>query len=477
MRFSSGLSNPVINAGNLINYPYFLKMNKISIIIKREYMTRVRKKSFIIMTLLAPVLMAAIIIVPTLVMMNQDQEFKKIAVIEDNPGLFKGVIPNTKNLEFYYLDNVRLEDLKKSFQQAGYYGILFISSEVVNTPNAVQLISKQQPPIALLQHIESSLEKVIEKEKLMTYKIENLDEIMKNVETKVSIQTIKIDESGNVKETSTGIAMVLAYLSGFLMYMLVFMFGAQVMRGVIEEKTSRVVEVIVSSVKPIQLMMGKIIGIALVGLTQFLIWVFLTIAIAGVVKSTVLKKENLTQTTQNMTKSIMSGDQQIAGQTQGTEMTPQMAEFSKIFSNAMNQPWGLIILCFIFYFITGYLLYASIFAAIGSAVDNETETQQFMLPVTIPIILALMVAMGTMQNPESSLSFWCSLIPLTSPVVMVARLPFGVPYWEIAVSMILMVVTFIAFVWMAAKVYRTGILMYGKKTSWKEMWKWLRYSG
>lgn len=477
MRFSSGLSNPVTNAGNLINYPYFIKMNKISIIIKREYMTRVRKKSFIIMTLLAPVLMAAIIIVPTLVMMNQDQEFKKIAVIEDNPGLFKGVIPNTKNLEFYYLDNVRLEDLKKSFQQAGYYGILFISSEVVNTPNAVQLISKQQPPIALLQHIESSLEKVIEKEKLMTYKIENLDEIMKNVETKVSIQTIKIDESGNVKETSTGIAMVLAYLSGFLMYMLVFMFGAQVMRGVIEEKTSRVVEVIVSSVKPIQLMMGKIIGIALVGLTQFLIWVFLTIAIAGVVKSTVLKKENLTQTTQNMTKSIMSGDQQIAGQTQGTEMTPQMAEFSKIFSNAMNQPWGLIILCFIFYFITGYLLYASIFAAIGSAVDNETETQQFMLPVTIPIILALMVAMGTMQNPESSLSFWCSLIPLTSPVVMVARLPFGVPYWEIAVSMILMVVTFIAFVWMAAKVYRTGILMYGKKTSWKEMWKWLRYSG
>ena len=440
-------------------------------------MTRVRKKSFIIMTLLAPVLMAAIIIVPTVVMMNQDQDFKKIAVIEDNPGVFGGVIPNTENLEFDYLKNVRLEDLKKSFQQAGYYGILFISSEVVNTPNAVQLISKQQPPIALLQHIESNLEKEIEKEKLMTYKIENLDEIMKNVETKVSIQTIKIDESGNVKETSTGIAMALAYLSGFLMYMLVFMFGAQVMRGVIEEKTSRVVEVIVSSVKPLQLMMGKIIGIALVGLTQFLIWVFLTIAIAGVVKSTVMKKENLTEVTQNVTKSIMNGDQQAAVQTQGTEMTPQMAEFSKIFNNAMNQPWGLIIVCFIFYFITGYLLYASIFAAIGSAVDNETETQQFMLPVTIPIILALMVAMGTMQNPESSLSFWCSLIPLTSPVVMVARLPFGVPYWQIAVSMLLMVVTFIAFVWMAAKVYRTGILMYGKKTSWKEMWKWLRYSG
>jgi ABC-2 type transport system permease protein len=451
-------------------------MNKISIIIKREYMTRVRKKSFIIMTLLAPVLMAAIIIVPTLVMMNQDQDFKKIAVIEDNPGLFKGVIKNTEKLEFDYLENVKIEDLKKSFQQAGYYGILYISTEVVNTPNAIQLISKQQPPIGLLEHIESSLEKEIEREKLMTYKIENLDEIMKNVETKVSIQTIKIDDSGKVKETSTGIAMVLAYLSGFLMYMLVFMFGAQVMRGVIEEKTSRVVEVIVSSVKPIQLMMGKIIGIALVGLTQFLIWVFLTVAIAGVLKSTIVKNDNLTEVPQNMTKSIMTEDQQAVA-TQSAITTPQYPEFSKLFNSAMNQPWGLIIFCFIFYFITGYLVYASIFAAIGSAVDNETETQQFMLPVTIPIILALMVAMGTMQNPESSLSFWCSLIPLTSPVVMVARLPFGVPYWQIAVSMVLMVITFVAFVWMAAKVYRTGILMYGKKTSWKEMWKWLRYRG
>jgi ABC-2 type transport system permease protein len=452
-------------------------MNKISIIIKREYLTRVRKKSFIIMTILAPVLMAAIIIVPTLVMMNQQQDFKKIAVIEDNSDLFKGVIKNTENLEFVYLDNVKVDDLKNSFEQAGYYGILYISPEIVNTPNAIQLISKKQPPIGLLQHIESSMEKEIERQKLMTYNIENLDEIMKNVETKVSVQTRKIGDSGEVKETSTGIAMALAYISGFLMYMLVFMFGSQVMRGVIEEKTSRVVEVIVSSVKPVQLMMGKIIGIALVGLTQFLIWIFLTIAIAGVIKTTVLHKSNMTEVTQNATKSLMTEDQQEAMATQTSTVNPQMAEFSKLFSSAMNQPWGLIIICFIFYFVTGYLLYASIFAAIGSAVDNETETQQFMLPVTIPIILALMVAMGTMQNPESSLSFWCSLIPLTSPVVMVARLPFGVPYWQIALSMGLMIITFIAFVWMAAKVYRTGILMYGKKTSWKEMWKWLRYSG
>lgn len=452
-------------------------MNKTFIIIKREYVTRVRKKSFIIMTILAPILMAALIIGPTLVMMNQQQDYKKIAVIEEGSDLFKGVIRNTKNLEFDYLENVKVNDLKHSFEKAGYYGILYLSPELINTPNAIQLISKKQPPIGLLDHIEKSLEKEIERQKLMAYNIENLDEIMKNVETKVSIQTKKIADSGEVEETSTGIAMALAYLGGFLMYMLVFLFGSQVMRGVIEEKTSRVVEVIISSVRPVQLMMGKIIGIALVGLTQFLIWVFLTIAIAGVLKSTVIQKTNIAEVTQNVSKNLMSTDKNAEAVLQQSEMNPKMEEFSRLFESAMNQPWLLIILSFIFYFITGYLLYASIFAAIGSAVDNETETQQFMLPVTIPIIIALMVAMGTMQNPESSLSFWCSLIPLTSPVVMVARLPFGVPYWQLAVSMILMIITFIAFVWMAAKVYRTGILMYGKKTSWKEMWKWLKYSG
>jgi ABC-2 type transport system permease protein len=452
-------------------------MNKIPVIIKREYLTRVRKKSFIIMTILAPVLMAALITVPTLLMLNQEQDHKKIAVIEDGSDLFKGVIKNTDNLEFVYLEDVKINDLKDNFEQAGYYGILYISPEIINTPNAVQLLSKKQPPIGLLEHIESSLEKEIERQKLMTYNIENLDAIMKNVETRVSVQTKKVDDMGNVKDTSTGIAMALAYIGGFLMYMLVFIFGAQVMRGVIEEKTSRVVEVIVSSVKPVQLMMGKIIGIALVGLTQFMIWVFLTVGIVSVLKTTVISKSNLTEVTQNVSKSLMSEEQISAVENQQTEISPELAEFSKLFNSAMNQPWGLFIVSFVFYFITGYLLYASIFAAIGSAVDNETETQQFMLPVTIPIILALMVAMGTMQNPDSSLSFWCSLIPLTSPIVMMARIPFGVPSWQILLSMVLMVLTFAAFVWMAAKIYRTGILMYGKKSSWKEMWKWLRYSG
>ncbi|MBN2862246.1 MAG: ABC transporter permease, partial [Bacteroidales bacterium] len=259
--------------------------------------------------------------------------------------------------------------------------------------------------------------------------------------------------------------------------MLVFIFGSQVMRGVIDEKTSRVVEVIVSSVKPVQLMIGKIVGIALVGLTQFMIWVILTIGMVTFVKGTVLKKTDLTEISRSLPQNIMSEDQLSTTSAEVDELSPELAEFARLFESAMNLDWLLIIFSFVFYFITGYFLYASVFAAIGSAVDNETDTQQFMLPVTIPIILGLMVAMGTMQNPESSLSFWFSIIPFTSPIVMMARIPFGVPYWQIALSMGLMIVTFIAFVWMAAKVYRTGILMYGKKSSWKEIWKWLKYSG
>ncbi|HNX67671.1 MAG TPA: ABC transporter permease, partial [Bacteroidales bacterium] len=299
---------------------------------------------------------------------------------------------------------------------------------------------------------------------------------LKSIHTDVSVQTIKIDESGNTKRTSTTASMILAYFSGFLMYMLVFMFGAQVMRGVIEEKTSRVVEVIVSSVKPFQLMVGKIVGIALVGLTQFAVWVMLTGAIVTVTKVNLTSK-NTTAKVENTAQSIIQTnnavpvDQVSQASLSATQENPVL----KAMDTALDQNWALIIPVFIFYFITGYLLYASLFAAVGSAVDSETDTQQFMLPITIPIILGLVVAMGTMENPESSISFWFSLIPLTSPIVMVARMPFDVPVWQIALSMFLMVITVWGAIWMAAKIYRTGILMYGKKTSYGEIWKWLRY--
>jgi ABC-2 type transport system permease protein len=451
-------------------------MNKIALIIRREYITRVRKKSFLIMTFLTPFLFALIFIIPMLVMNNEDKEHKRIVVIEDGSDLFKNVIPDTKDTEFEYRSDLKLDDIKNNFTEKGYYGVLFISPQIVSSPDAIQLISRKQPPIGLLDHITGSLEKEIEKQKLLAYNIENLDEILKTINTSVRIQTIKMDESGSARETSTGISMALAYLGGFMMYMLVFMFGSMVMRGVIEEKTNRIVEVIVSSVKPVQLMLGKIIGVALVGLTQFALWIVLTLALVTVLKSSFLPEGTMEQI-QQLPQSLAEADQSIAGAT-GTTVTPeQLTDFQELFAGALNQPWGLIIFSFIFYFLTGYLLYASLFAAIGSAVDNETETQQFMLPVTIPIILGLIVAMGTMQNPESSLSFWFSIIPLTSPIVMMARIPFDVPAWEIALSMGLMLITIVGAVWLAAKIYRTGILMYGKKTSWKEIWKWMTYKG
>ncbi|HBE40269.1 MAG TPA: ABC transporter permease [Bacteroidales bacterium] len=449
-------------------------MNKIAIIIKREYLTRVRKKSFIIMTILAPLLMAGFVILVPLIMLSGDKDFKKIAVIEDRTEIFRNIIPDTKHEKFIYLDGANINDLIPSFHEAGYFGVLYLSPDALNNPI---LYSKKQPDIGLLDHISGSMKKEIEKQKLLTYNIQNLDSILTQIRTNVSVSTKLVDEKGKTTQTSTGIAMALAYIGGLLMYMLVFIFGSQVMRGVIEEKTNRVVEVLVSSVKPAELMMGKITGIALVGLTQFLIWILLTIGAVAIVKSTVLNKTNIQEITESVSRDVMAPGQQPVTAGQSAQISPELAEFSKIFDSAMNQNWPLIILSFIFYFITGYLLYAAVFAAIGSAVDNETETQQFMLPVTIPIILALLVAMGTMQNPESSIAFWFSIIPFTSPIVMIARIPFGVPAWQIMVSMLLMIITFISFVWMAGKVYRTGILMYGKKSSWKELWKWLRYSG
>ncbi len=452
-------------------------MNKISIIIAREYNTRVRKRSFIIMTILTPILMAALIILPTYLTMRGDTEHKKIAVLENESDLFKGAIKDNNEAEFVYMNDVDLETLKNSFEDAGYYGILYIDPVVISTPNAVQLISKKQPPIGLIDYINSSLKNEIEKQKLLAYDIEDLDKILQEVNTTVSVQTIRIDEEGGTKETSTGVAMAIAYIGGFMMYMLVFMFGSMVMRGVIEEKTSRIVEVIISSVKPMQLMMGKIIGIALVGLTQFMIWILLTIGFVGIAKNMITNESEQTVTISAVQKSqdFMS----VASSQALPENNPtsELSEFTGLFNSAMNQDWGLIIFSFIFYFITGYLLYASLFAAIGSAVDHETETQQFMMPITIPIILGLIVAMGTMTNPESQLSFWFSLIPLTSPIVMMARIPFDVPVWQLAVSMFIMAVTIVGVIWMASKIYRTGILMYGKKTSWKEMWKWLKYKG
>lgn len=452
-------------------------MAKTSIIIKREYTTRVKKKSFIVMTLLTPLIFAALIVVPALIMDNEDVEFKKIAVIENGSDLFKDVIPDTKHVDFEYLGDVDVNLFKTTFKEAGYYGILYLSPTLVNVPNAAQIISSSQPPIDLLQYIERTLEKYLEQEKLAEYEIENLENILRSVKTSVSLQTVRIDDKGETKETNTGISMALAYIGAFLMYMIVLMYGVQVMRGVFEEKNNRIVEVIISSVKPVQLMMGKIIGIALVGLTQFVIWIVLMAAIAIGVQKVFLSQDS-SQLAQSVTQSVMEQSPEAAEMISANIPSgDQNEEFVRLFGNFMNNDWGLIIVSFFLYFVFGYLLYAALFAAIGSAVDTETDTQQFMFPIMLPIIVGLFIAMSTMQNPESSLAFWGSMIPFTSPIVMMARIPFDVPLWEVALSVFILAATFVGTVYLAAKIYRTGILMYGKKVNFKEMIKWIRYKG
>ncbi|MDR1667022.1 MAG: ABC transporter permease [Bacteroidales bacterium] len=436
-------------------------MNKILIILHREYLVRIRKKSFIVMTLLGPLLFAGIMLVPMLFAGMNDHEVKQIAVI-DSSQFFIQKIPETEQFKFTYAMNVKLEDFKKNLARTEFFGILYIPPYIAYTPSGAEFFSYRQPPVSLTMHMANAIEKNIETEKLKAHQIENLDEILKSVRTHIDIRTFKLSEEGAEKENHNGLNMFVACASAFLVYFFVFMFGAQVMRGVIEEKTGRIVEIIISSVKPFQLMMGKVIGIALVGLTQFVVWITLTLAL--VAAGQMLFMSNLAE------KALQQGT--TAGPLPAQTMIDGGGE---IFSMLASINFPVLIGSFLFFFIGGYLLYGSLFAAIGSAVDSETDSQQFMMPVSLPLIVAMMVMLNAMQNPDGSLAFWFSIIPFTSPIVMMARIPFGVPYWELILSAGLLIGTFIGVIRLSAKIYHTGILIYGKKPTWKELWKWMRY--
>lgn len=443
-------------------------MNKINLIIQREYTTRVKKKSFIIMTLLTPVLLAALIFIPGYLATKEDNQAKVIGVI-DKTNITEGAIPQTDYMKFEYISGTEVETIKGNFEKSGYYAILYIPENVLTT-SRVQLYSNQQTTVGVNQHISKSLDGFFTNIKL---KKENVPiDIMQRIATNINVNTIQWGSKGEEKSGSAEIVLFIGYISGFLMYMFIFMFGAQVMRGVMEEKSNRIVEVIISSIKPFQLMMGKVVGIALVGLTQFVIWIALTFGIFYGAKFMLLDKpvnQSSTSVEGNIMERGNTGMAQAAGIGKYEEM---FNEISGKFS-AVNFP--LIIGCFIFFFIGGYLLYASLFASVGSAVDNDTDTQQFMLPITIPILLGLFVMMNAMQAPNSSIAVIFSLIPLTSPIVMMARVPYGVPIWQLGLSAIFLIITFIGTIWMAGKIYRTGILMYGKKVNYAELWKWLKY--
>ena len=446
-------------------------MNKIKLIISREYLTRVKKKSFIVMTILGPILFAAMMVVPTWLASMEDTDVKNIAVI-DSSSIFINKIPDTDYIKFKYLENKSVNEVRKNFANTDYYAVLQILPSITYEPSAVHLYSTKQPSFAVKSHIASSMEKELKNRKLRAHGID--DEVLKSIKSDVSIRTIQWTDDGGIKESSTEVAMVVGYASGFLIYFFIFMFGAQVMRGVIEEKTNRIIEIIVSSAKPFQLMMGKIIGIALVGLTQFLLWIVLTTGIIVGAKSVFFPELGTKNAQEVVVQDLF--EQQSNNLPQVDQIQPQdMDKITSVFNSIKSIDFGVMFGSFIFFFLGGYLLYGSLFAAIGSAVDNETDTQQFMLPITIPLILGIFVMMNAIQTPESPVAFWFSIIPLTSPIVMMVRIPFGVPYWQVALSMGLLVLTFLGSVWMAGKIYRTGILMYGKKVNYKEIWKWLKY--
>jgi len=447
-------------------------MSKVGLIIRREYITRVRKRSFIIMSILGPLIFAAFMIIPAWMAMSEDQEVKKIAIV-DSSNLFMNVIPETEYLKFDYLFNTGLSEIKDNYKEGGYYGVLFISHIVAFEPNSVVFYSDKQPSLATKMHISKAIEDYIRDQKLKAFEIEDLDNILKSVKTRINMRTIKISDDGREKESNTGIIMATGYAGGFLIYMFIFFFGAMLMRGVIEEKVNRIIEVMISSVKPFQLMMGKIIGIAMVGLSQFLIWVISTLLLVSIASALLFPELNMSPTEKVVSQDIMSVG---PVETETVAASEEMVEIMSAFSTLRNIDFGVMLGSFLFYFLGGYLLYAAMFASIGAAVDNETDTQQFMLPVTIPLIVALLVLINAINNPDSSIAFWFSIIPFTSPVVMMARIPFGVPYWEVILSMGLLILTFLGMTWVAAKVYRTGILMYGKKVNYREIWKWIRYS-
>lgn len=445
-------------------------MDKIWLVIKREYLTRVKKKSFIIMTLLGPLLMAGAIALITYLGMS-DSGTQNILVVDDMAPVFDRLEDGT-NYTFDYSD-MELDDAKKLFPESEYTAILWIP-EIMDGERDSRpfLYFKEQPSGRTIRSMEAKIEKVIEEMKMAKYGISKAD--YKKVRTDLTMATFKFTEDGTEEEVRSE-KTVVGFAFGILIFIFIMMYGVQVMRGVVEEKTSRIVEVIISSVKPFQLMMGKILGIAGVGLTQFILWVVLMFGFVSITQTVLINNKQeamLTEMSQmQQTNPMQAG--QIAG---ADDFNPFDLTDPDNLINRIN--WPLMIGLFIFYFLGGYLLYAALFAAIGAAVDNETDTQQFLLPVMLPLYFAYMLSSLMIENPESPASFWGSIVPFTSPIVMLVRASMGIEsgqYWELALSMILLVIGFLGTTWLAAKIYRVGILMYGKKVTYKELWKWLRH--
>ena len=454
-------------------------MSKIGLIISREYRNRVAKKSFLLMTFLTPVLMAALIVVPIWLASIKDDEDRVVAVV-DQTGLYVGLFETLKSDECRF-EVVREQGVGSMEQGIGnreqgrgndfqvsdfssrlstdYIAFVIISDDLSVNSNAVTIYSQKQFPSSIRRFIESSLADYVEEQTLASYNIPKLKEMIEDARVDVKATTYKLSEEG-VTTSDSDIASIVGILATMLIYMFIFVSGSQVMNSVVQEKVNRIVEVMVCSVRPWELMWGKIIAVGLTCLTQMVLWAVLTMMIVGVAMG------------------VMGIDMSGLQGGPAAGMPVEMQEVSVLgehFDVLWSIDWGFVAVMFLVYFVGGYLLYSSMFAAIGASVDNESDTSQFMTPITLVVLFALYAGMYSAENPDGPLAFWCSMIPFTSPIVMMVRVPFDVPMWQLGLSLGLLALTIVGTIWLSAKIYRVGILMYGKKPTVKEIVKWIKY--
>ena len=457
----------------------------IKTVISREYTTRVKKKSFLVTTFVVPILFAAMMVVIFLIMGNTKERKMDVAVV-DQSGIVMSHLESGDRVTYTNYSSEVPDSIKAHLKDYGKDALVVVSPlDSVKKTVSVQAYSKDPLGVEFTGGLSRKVDDAVEEYRIAQYGIDNLPQIMEDVKSNVKVSEYTLDESGKENVSESGIYMIISMLLGIIIWMFIMMFGGQVMSSVIEEKSSRVVEVLISSVKAVDLMFGKIIGIALVALTQFLLWIVLTVILTSAASMFMGK---------DMLKSF-SGDPQMMAQTVG--MTPEQMEaiggvvavtdttateainsqpdgLQTVMSTLSNIPWTKLIISFLIFFILGYLLYASLYAAIGSAVESVEDTQQLQMPITIPLMIAYLVILMAFQNPDSPVVVWTSMIPFTSPIVMLARIPYGVPMWQLVLSIALLFFTFVGCAWLSAKIYKVGILMFGKKSTFKDLWKWLK---
>ena len=457
----------------------------IKTVIAREYSTRVKKKSFLVTTFLVPILFAAMMVVVMYIMGNTKERKQDVAVV-DQSGIVMPHLTDTDRITYEDYSSEAPDDLKGRLASIGKDVLVVISSlDTVAKTVTVQTYSKDPLGVEFTSGLRNKVDDAVEEYRVRQYGIENLSQIMEEVKSHVSVTEYTLDESGKETLSESSIYMIVSMVLGIIIWMFITMFGAQVMSSVIEEKSSRVVEVLISSVKAVDLMFGKIIGVALVALTQFLLWIVLTVILTGVASAFMGKDmlKNLQNNPQMMGQTVnMPGGTDLGTVALGeavdtAEVVPgQINQMQKVVGTLANIPWVKLIVSFLVFFVLGYLLYASMYAAVGSAVENEGDASQLQLPLTIPLMIAYFIILMAFQNPDSPVVVWGSIIPFTSPIVMLARIPYGVPAWQLILSVVLLFLTFLGCAWASAKIYKAGILMFGKKSTFKDLWKWLKQS-